>query len=90
MSGLEGLHRGLPCTSAGLRKIDPSSVLPEGYSFQVEMFFRILKAGGRVAEVPIIFEERRHGRSKISRTEVFRVVGTVLRLSRERWGTGSV
>lgn len=70
-------------TAAGLRKIDLGSVLAEGYSFQVEMLFRILKAGGRVAEVPIIFEERRHGRSKISRTEVFRAIGTVMRLARE-------
>jgi len=70
--------------AAALRKIDFTIVLAEGYSFQVEMLFRVLKNGGRVAEVPIIFEERRHGRSKISRMEVFRAVGTVLRLSRER------
>lgn len=71
-------------TAEALRKIDFTSVLAEGYSFQVEMLFRILKSGGRVAEIPIIFEERRHGRSKISRTEVFRAIGTVLRLARER------
>ena len=71
-------------TAAALGRIDFTSVLAEGYSFQVEMLFRILKSGGRVAEIPIIFEERRHGRSKISRTEVFKAIGTVLRLSRER------
>ena len=71
-------------TAAALRRIDFTSVLAEGYSFQVEMLFRILKSGGRVAEIPIIFEERRHGRSKISRTEVFKAIGTVMRLSRER------
>ncbi len=70
--------------AAALKKIDLTSVLAEGYSFQVEMLFRILKSGGRVAEIPIVFEERRHGSSKISRTEVFRAIGTVLRLSRER------
>jgi dolichol-phosphate mannosyltransferase len=87
MLGLEvrDCTAGFRCyTADGLRKIDLDRVLAEGYSFQVEMLFRILKAGGRVAEVPIIFEERRHGRSKISRTEVFRAIGTVLRLSRER------
>lgn len=71
-------------TAAALGRIDFTSVLAEGYSFQVEMLFRILKSGGRVAEIPIIFEERRHGRSKISRTEVFKAIGTVLRLARER------
>lgn len=71
-------------TATALGKIDFATVLAQGYSFQVEMLFRVLKNGGRVAEVPIIFEERRHGRSKISRMEVFRAIGTVLRLSRER------
>jgi glycosyltransferase involved in cell wall biosynthesis len=71
-------------TTTALRKIDLTKILAEGYSFQVEMLFRILKSGGRVAEIPILFEERRHGRSKISRAEVFKAIGTVLRLSRER------
>ena len=70
--------------SEALRKIDFTKVLAEGYSFQVEMLFRILKNGGKVGETPILFEDRRHGRSKISRTEVFRAIGTVLRLSGER------
>ena len=76
---------GFRCFRAdALKKIDFASVLAEGYSFQVEMLFRILKNGGRVAEVPIILEERRLGSSKISRTEVFRAIGTVLRLAGER------
>lgn len=70
-------------TAAALRRIDFTGVLAEGYSFQVEMLVRILKGGGRVAEIPIIFEERRHGRSKISRAEVFKAIGTVIRLARE-------
>ena len=76
---------GFRCFRAdALRRVDLGAILAEGYSFQVEMLFRILRGGGRVAEIPIIFEERRHGRSKISRSEVFRAVGTVLRLSQER------
>jgi dolichol-phosphate mannosyltransferase len=76
---------GFRCYRAdALRRIDFSGVLAEGYSFQVEMLVRILKSGGRVAEIPIVFEERRHGKSKISRAEVVRAVGTVLRLARER------
>jgi dolichol-phosphate mannosyltransferase len=76
---------GFRCFKASaLRKVDLSSILAEGYSFQVEMLLRILKSGGRVAEIPIVFEERRHGSSKISRTEVFRAIGTVFRLAREK------
>lgn len=87
MLGLEvrDCTAGFRCyAAAALRRIDFTSVLAEGYSFQVEMLVRVLKNGGRVAEIPIIFEERRHGKSKISRAEVFRAIGTVLRLSRER------
>jgi dolichol-phosphate mannosyltransferase len=41
-------------------------IVSEGYSFQVETLFLALEAGCTVAEVPIIFVERRVGASKIS------------------------
>ncbi len=69
--------------SDALARIDLATVLAEGYSFQVEMLIRVLRSGGRVAEIPIVFEERRHGRSKISRTEVLLAIQTVLRLALE-------
>jgi len=76
---------GFRCFRAeALRKIDFSTILAEGYSFQVEILFKVVKNGGRVTEIPIVFEERRHGRSKISRSEVFKAIGTVLRLAGER------
>jgi dolichol-phosphate mannosyltransferase len=45
------------------------------------MIYRTKKGGFRVAEVPIIFEDRRHGVSKISRREILSAMYTVLRLS---------
>jgi apolipoprotein N-acyltransferase len=39
----------------------------EGYAFQVELVYRAWRSGFSVAEVPITFREREHGRSKISR-----------------------
>lgn len=41
-------------------------VLSDGYAFQVEAVFRTQRAGLRVAEVPIIFTDRRAGHSKMS------------------------
>ena len=38
-----------------------------GYVFQIEMTHRASRGGARVAEVPITFQDRRVGRSKISR-----------------------
>lgn len=42
------------------------SVRSEGYSFQIELKYRALKLGFRGKEIPIIFEDRRVGQSKMS------------------------
>lgn len=39
----------------------------EGYAFLVEAIYRVHEAGLRIAEVPILFVDRREGQSKISR-----------------------
>ncbi|WP_405011131.1 polyprenol monophosphomannose synthase [Kitasatospora sp. NBC_01539] len=49
-----------------LRAIDLPSVHSNGYSFQVEMNYRTVKRGLRIVEVPIRFEERVVGASKMS------------------------
>jgi dolichol-phosphate mannosyltransferase len=49
-----------------LRRIDFSSVRSNGYSFQVEMNYRVIRHGLHIAEVPIRFSERAHGSSKMS------------------------
>lgn len=49
-----------------LKKIGLDSVRSEGYSFQIELKYRALKSGLRGVEVPIIFEDRRVGQSKMS------------------------
>lgn len=49
-----------------LETIDLDSVAASGYSFQVEMTYRTLRAGFEVLEVPITFRERETGKSKMS------------------------
>jgi dolichol-phosphate mannosyltransferase len=49
-----------------LRAIDVDSVQSNGYAFQVEMNYRTVQRGMRIAEVPIRFEERSDGVSKMS------------------------
>jgi len=63
-----------------LERIDPGTVRSEGYSYLIEMLFRVQRAGFRVGEVPIEFVNRRRGASKISRHEILRALGTVWRL----------
>ncbi|MBX9767433.1 MAG: glycosyltransferase, partial [Bdellovibrionales bacterium] len=58
--GFNGWH------SHVLRQIGLSTITSNGYSFQIELKYRALKAGFRSKEVPIIFEERRVGQSKMS------------------------
>jgi dolichol-phosphate mannosyltransferase len=49
-----------------LRQIDLDKLHAGGYAFQIETTFRARLAGARVVEVPITFEERRLGTSKMS------------------------
>lgn len=43
-----------------------SEIESDGYAFQVELIWDAWRAGARIVEVPITFEERRHGASKLS------------------------
>src|SRR3984957_6634419 len=49
-----------------LERLDLDSVRSEGYSFQIELTYRALNLGLRVLEVPIVFVDRRVGKSKMS------------------------
>lgn len=49
-----------------LRSLDLSAVESVGYGFQVDMTFRVARAGLRIREVPITFVEREFGESKMS------------------------
>lgn len=49
-----------------LESINLDKVLSEGYSFQIEMNWRAHRAGFKIGEIPIVFYERRHGKSKLS------------------------
>ena len=46
--------------------IDLESVQADGYGFQIEMAYRVAAGGGRIAEMPIEFLDRRRGTSKMS------------------------
>jgi dolichol-phosphate mannosyltransferase len=52
--------------SDALEAIDYRGVRAQGYAFQVELTYRALRLGLRVEEVPIVFRERAHGRSKMT------------------------
>lgn len=63
-----------------LESVQLDEIKASGYSFLIEMLHRVRRRGWQVGEVPIVFENRRLGTSKISQDEIIRAMGTVLRL----------
>ena len=49
-----------------LQAVHLDDVQSNGYSFQIEMTHRLWRQGLKIVEVPIVFTERREGRSKMS------------------------
>jgi dolichol-phosphate mannosyltransferase len=63
-----------------LEAIDLDRVKSNGYSFQIEMSFRAWKKGFKIKEIPIIFEDRKVGQSKMSKKIVREAVWMVWKL----------
>lgn len=68
-----------------LESIDLNRIFSSGYSFLVEMLYLVERKGWKVAEVPVVYEDRMAGQTKISRNEIFRALYTVARLSFRRF-----
>ena len=49
-----------------LERMEFDTVTAEGYGFQVEMTYRLVRIGGKVVEFPITFRDRTAGESKMS------------------------
>jgi dolichol-phosphate mannosyltransferase len=61
-----------------LARVDPFGIRSSGYSFLEEMAWRVHRCGFRIAEVPILFEQRTAGVSKIDSSEIWRAAWHVL------------
>jgi len=79
--GVKDLTGGFKCFRREvLEAIDLDSVDARGYAFQIEMTYRALQAGFRVAEVPIVFRDRQAGSSKMDGSIVAEAIWRVPRL----------
>lgn len=63
-----------------LAMIDFSTVRSRGYSFMEEILFLCRQVGCTFGETPILFEDRRAGRSKLNKAEAVRSVGIIVQL----------
>jgi dolichol-phosphate mannosyltransferase len=63
-----------------LRDVQFDRLVSRGYSFQQEVLYRCRLAGCRLGETPIIFENRRAGKSKVNPKEAARSFLTIVYL----------
>ena len=61
-----------------LLDVDPFSIRSSGYAFLEEMVWLVHSHGYRIAEIPIVFEDRTRGDSKIDSREIYRAAWNVL------------
>jgi len=72
---------GFKCfTRKALESLNLDRVFSNGYSFQIELNYKIWAQGMKVKEVPIVFTERRDGESKMSGGIVYEAVFAVIML----------
>ncbi len=57
-----------------LQTQDPKTLRYDGYGFQVALHYQVFRQGHVIREVPIIFTERRNGRSKLSLAVVLEAI----------------
>jgi glycosyltransferase involved in cell wall biosynthesis len=67
-----------------LESISLDGIMSDGYSFLVEVLYRCERRGWTTGEIPILFENRQRGSSKISQAEILKAMQLVLRLGGER------
>jgi len=67
-----------------LQALDLGSVRSNGYAFQIELTYRAIRRGFKVVEVPIVFVDRRVGKSKMSRGIVAEALWMVWKIRFDR------
>jgi len=65
-------------------KLNFNKIKSRGYSFFMEIAVLLTKQNYNIKEIPIIFEVRRHGVSKIEKIEVIRTFFNLLRLFKNK------
>ena len=72
---------GFKCFKAKvLRSINLNKIHAEGYSFQIEMNYKVWKKGFKIKEIPIVFTDRTLGQSKMTLGIIFEAIFMVWRL----------
>lgn len=70
--------------SSIIRKIDLDALGSRGYVFQISLLDAVLRSKGIVKEIPISFQNRNSGKSKMNINDIAEVGMTVLRMGLQR------
>lgn len=62
-----------------LSSINFDKIYSNGYSFLIEVLYKCQLKGFAISEIPIIFEDRKKGASKISKNEILKASKTLLK-----------
>tara|TARA_A100001234_G_scaffold15275_1_gene12132 strand:+ start:621 stop:1349 length:729 start_codon:yes stop_codon:yes gene_type:complete len=85
-SNLNDMTSGFRCYSRNaLEKVDYANTKSDGYAFQIEMSLRCAEKNLLIDEVPIIFNERRLGKSKMSKKIVREAFVFLIKNGVKRW-----
>ncbi|MFL5964617.1 MAG: polyprenol monophosphomannose synthase [Gaiellaceae bacterium] len=79
------LHMGVKDPTGGfkcfrrhvLERLNLDAIAPRGYAFQIELTYRVKRAGFIVVEIPITFVDREVGSSKMSKSVVLEAIWRV-------------
>jgi len=63
-----------------IKKINLDKIGSNGYAFQEELIYLCEKKNFRIKEIPVVFVDREHGKSKLSTGDIFEFFTTVIKL----------
>lgn len=67
-----------------IEKINLDNIISKGYSFQIEMKYKAFKNKAKILEFPIVFEDRKYGKSKMSKSIFFEAMLNILKIKFNR------
>lgn len=70
-----------------IKKINPSSITNSGYGFLIELKYRAILNAKNIFEIPIVFNDRQHGKSKIPKSTLFKnlILVPMLRMGKSKY-----
>jgi len=71
-------------------KIGIDSIQSRGYSFQIDIKYSVFRAGLKYVEIPIVFPDRKYGKSKMSGKFMLNALRDVWKIKKSKGSDGSV